>query len=74
MIATTHEDISGIYDMVEEPCLRIVHQGHLDLRTQEERHDLETMDLTHTYQHEEIESPLLEIPLVDQIMETDRLM
>jgi hypothetical protein len=74
MIATTHEDINGIYDMVEEPCVRIVHQGHLDLQTQEERHDLETVDLTHTYQYEEIESPLLEMPLVDQVMETDSLM
>jgi hypothetical protein len=31
MIAPTHEDISGIYDMVEEPCVRVVHQGHMDL-------------------------------------------
>jgi hypothetical protein len=74
MIATTHEDINGIYDMVEEPCVRIVHQGHMDLQTQEERHDLETVDLTHTYQYEESESPLLEIPLLDQVVETDSLM
>jgi hypothetical protein len=74
MIATTHEDIGGIYDMVEEPCVRIVHQGHMDLQTQEERHDLETVDLTHTYQYEEIESPLLETPLFDQAVETDSLM
>jgi hypothetical protein len=74
MIAMKHDDISGIYDMVEEPCVRIVHQRHLDLWTQEERHDLETVDLTHTYQHEDIESPLLETPLVDQVMETGRLM
>jgi hypothetical protein len=73
MIAMTHEDISGIPDMVEEPCVRIVHQGHMDLQTQEERHDLETVDLTHTYQYGERESPLLEIPLLDQVVETDSL-
>jgi hypothetical protein len=33
MIATTHEDISGIYDMVEEPYVRIVHKAHMDLQT-----------------------------------------
>jgi hypothetical protein len=30
MIATTHEDISGISDMMEEPCVRDAHQGHMD--------------------------------------------
>ena len=39
-----------------------------------ERHDLETVDFTHTYQYEESESPLLEIPLVDQVVETDSLL
>jgi hypothetical protein len=73
MIATTHEDISGISDMIEEPCVRDAHHGHMDPQTQEERHELQTVDLTHTYQHEEIESPLLETPLVEQVMETDRL-
>jgi hypothetical protein len=74
MIATTHEDNSCISDMVEEPCLRIVHQGHMDLQTQEERRDLETVDLTDSYQYEESESPLLEIPLLDPVVETDSLM
>jgi hypothetical protein len=74
MLATTHEDISGIPDMVEEPCVGIVHKGHMDLQTQEERHDLEPVDLTHTYQYEESESPLLEIPLIDQVVETDSLL
>jgi hypothetical protein len=32
MLATTHEDISGILDMVEEPCVGIEHKGHVDLR------------------------------------------
>jgi hypothetical protein len=31
------------------------------------------IDLTLTYQHEDIESPLLGTPLVEQVMETDRL-
>jgi hypothetical protein len=32
------------------------------------------VDLTHTYQLEEIEPHLLETPLVEQIAEVDRLM
>jgi hypothetical protein len=74
MIATTHEDINDISDMIEELYVRDAHHGHMDPQTQEERHDLETMDIIHTSQHEEIESPLLETPLVEQTMETDRLM
>jgi hypothetical protein len=50
MLATTHEDISGIQDVVEEPCVVIEHKGHLDLQAQEERHDLETDDYIHTFQ------------------------
>jgi hypothetical protein len=73
MLATIHEDISGIPDMVEEPCVRIVHQGHMDLQTQEEGHDWETVDLTHTYRYGERESPLLEIPFLDQVVETGNL-
>jgi hypothetical protein len=74
MLATTHEDISGIPDMVEEPCVGNVHKGHMDLQTQEERYGLEIVDLTHTYQYEERESPVLEIPLMDQVVETDSLL
>jgi hypothetical protein len=74
MLATTHEDISGIPDMVEQPCMGIVHKEHMDLQTQEERYGLEIVDLTHTYQYEESESPLLEIPLMDQVVETDSLL
>jgi hypothetical protein len=73
MIATTHEDISSVFYLVEEPCMRIALQGHMDLQTREERHDLETIDLTHTYQYGERESPLLEIPLLDQVVETENL-
>jgi hypothetical protein len=31
MLATTHEHISGIPNMVEEPCVGIVHKEHMDL-------------------------------------------
>jgi hypothetical protein len=41
MLATTHEDISGIPDMVEEPFLGIVHKEHMDLKTEEERYGLD---------------------------------
>jgi hypothetical protein len=74
MLATTHEDISGILDMVEQPCVGIVHKEHMDLQIQEERHGLEIVDLTHTYQYEESESRLLEIALMDQVVETDSLL
>jgi hypothetical protein len=49
VLATTLEDISGILDMVEEPCVEIVHKEHMDLQNQEERYGLEIIDLTHTY-------------------------
>jgi hypothetical protein len=74
ILATTHEDISGIPDMVEEPCVGIVHKGHMDLHTQEERYVLVIVELTHTYQYEESESPILEIPLMDQVVEIDSLL
>jgi hypothetical protein len=31
MLATTHEDISSIPDMVEDPCVGIVHKEHMDV-------------------------------------------
>jgi hypothetical protein len=74
MLATTHEDISGIPDMVEEPCVGIVHKGYMELQTQEERYGMELVDLTHTYRYEESESTLLEIPLMDQVVETNSLL
>jgi hypothetical protein len=67
-IATSHEDTSSMSDMVEEPC------GHIDPQIHEETYDVQTVNLTFTHLHEEIESPLLGTPLVEQIMETDRLM
>jgi hypothetical protein len=73
-IATSHEDISSMSDMMEEPCVRDAHHGHVDPQIQEEVQDVQTVDLTHTDQHEEMESQILEIPLVEQIGETDRLM
>jgi hypothetical protein len=74
MLASTHEDIRGILNMVEEPCVGIVHKGHMDLQTQKERYGLELADLTHTYQYDESEPPILEIPLMDQVVETDSLL
>jgi hypothetical protein len=38
------------------------------------REDLELVDLTHTYQYEESESPLLDIPLMAQVVETNNLL
>jgi hypothetical protein len=68
MIDTTHEDRSGMSDMIEESYMRDTH--HISRR----RHDVQTIDLTLTYPHEEIESPLLETPLVDHAMEIDSWM
>ena len=67
----THEDISGIVDIVVDPYVRIAHLRQVDLH---ERHDLETVDFTHTYQYQESEWPLLGTPLFDQIVEMDSLM
>jgi hypothetical protein len=49
MIATTDEDTNGISDMIEESYVRGAHEGHMDPQIQEEIHDVQTIDLTHTY-------------------------
>jgi hypothetical protein len=72
-IATSHEDTSSMSDMMEEPCVRDAPHGRVDPLIQEEVQDVHTVDLTHTDQHEEIESQLWETPLVEQIVETNRL-
>jgi hypothetical protein len=74
MIATSHEEISGMSDVMDEPIVRVAHHGHVDPPIQEEIQGVQTGDLTHTDQLEEIESQLLETPLVEQIAEVDRLM
>jgi hypothetical protein len=74
MIATSQEDTSGMSDMMEEPCVRDAHHGCMDPQIQEETQDVQVVDPTLTDQHEEIESHLLETPLVEQIVETDRVM
>jgi hypothetical protein len=73
-IATSDEDISGMSDMMEEPCVRDAHHGHVDPQIQEEIHDVQTVDLTLTYQHEESGSLILETPLFDQVVEIDSWM
>jgi hypothetical protein len=50
-----------------------MHTRDMDPQTREERHDVQTFDLTHTYQYQESESLLLETPLFDQVAETDSL-
>jgi hypothetical protein len=74
LIATSHEEISDTLDMMDEPSVRDAHHGQVDPQIQEEVPGVQTGDLTHIDQHEEIESQLLETPLVEQIAETDRLM
>jgi hypothetical protein len=74
MLATIHEDISGIPDVVEEPCVVIEHKGHSYLQAHEERHDLETYDYIHTFHYGESESPLLGSPSIDQVVEIDMSM
>jgi hypothetical protein len=74
MLDTTHEDSSGILDVVEEPCVVIEHKGHVDLQVGEERQGLETDDYIHTYQYGESKSPLFGSPLIDQVVETDMSM
>jgi hypothetical protein len=60
--------------MMDEPSVRDAHHGQIDPQIQEKVQDVPTVDLTHTGQPEEIESQLLETPLVEQIAKADRLM
>jgi hypothetical protein len=55
--------------MMDEPSVRDAHHGQIDPQIQEEVQDVPTVDLTHTGQLEEIESQLLETPLVEKIAE-----
>jgi hypothetical protein len=74
MIATSHEEISGTSGMMDEPSVRDAHHGQVDPQIQEEVQDVPTVDLTPTDQPEEMESQLLETPLVEKIIEADKLM
>jgi hypothetical protein len=74
MIATSHEEISGTSGMMDEPSVWDAHHGQVDPQIQEEVQGVQTGDLIHTDQPEEIESQLLETPLVEQIAEADRWM
>ena len=66
----SYEDSNSI----EDPYVRDAHHGHVDPQIQEEIYDVQTIDPTPTYQHEESGSILLGIPLVEQVMEIDKLM
>jgi hypothetical protein len=74
LIATSSEEVSGMSDRVDEPYVRDAHHRHVDPPIQEEIQRLQTGDLTHTNQPEEIESQFLETPLVEQIVDVDELM
>jgi hypothetical protein len=73
MIATSHEEISGMTGMMDDLSVRDAHHGQVDPQVQEVQ-DIQGVDLTHTGQREEMESHLLETPLVEQVVEADRLM
>jgi hypothetical protein len=74
MIATSHEEISGMTGMMDELSVRDAHHGQVDPQVQEELQDVQGVDLTHTGQPEGMESQLLETPLVEHIAEGDRWM
>jgi hypothetical protein len=74
LIAMSHEEVSDMSDMIEEPCVRDAHHRRVDQPIQEEIQRVQTVDPTNTDQNEEIESHLLETPLVEQIVETDRVL
>jgi hypothetical protein len=65
LIATSHEEVSRMSDRVDEPCVREAHHRHVDPLIQEEIQGVQTVDLTHIDQPEEIESQFLETPLVE---------
>ena len=74
MIATSHEEISGTLGMMDEPSVRDAHHGQVDRQIQEEVQDILAIEITHTGQPEEMESQMLETPLVEKIPKDDRLM
>jgi hypothetical protein len=74
MIATSHEEINGTSGMMDEPSVRDAHHGQVDPQVQEKVQDVQAVDLIHTGHPKEMESQLLEIPVVEQIAEADRLM
>jgi hypothetical protein len=56
MIATSHEEISGTSEVMDEPIMRVSHHGQVDPQIQEEVQDVQAVDLTHKGQIEEMES------------------
>jgi hypothetical protein len=74
LIATSHEEVSGMSDRVDEPCVRHAHHRHVDPLIHEDIQGLHIVDLTHTDQPEDIESQFLETPLVEKIVVADKLM
>jgi hypothetical protein len=72
IIATSHEEISGTSGMMDEPSVRDAHHGHLDPQIQEEVQDVLEVDPTHTGQSKEMESHLLETPVVEKMAEVER--
>ena len=74
LIATSREEVNSMLDRVDEPCVRDAHHRRVDPSIQEEIQGVQTVDLTHTDQPEEIESQFLDTPLVEQIVDVDRLM
>ena len=74
MIATSHEEISGTSGMMDEPSVSDAHHGDIGPQIQEEVQDVPAVDLTHIGQSEEMESQLLEAPVVEQMAEVDRWM
>jgi hypothetical protein len=74
MIATSDEEISGTSGMMDELSVRDAHHGQVDPQIQEEVQDVHVVDPTHTGQSEEMESQLLETPVVEQMAEVDKWM
>jgi hypothetical protein len=74
MIATSHEEISGMTGMMDELSVGDANHRQVDPQVQEEVQDIQGVDLTHTGQLEDMESQLLETPLVEQVAEANILM
>jgi hypothetical protein len=73
-IAMSHEEIGGTLGIMDEPSVRDAHHGQVVPHIQEEVQDVHAVDPTHTGQSEEMESQILETPVVEQIAEVDRWM
>jgi hypothetical protein len=63
--------VSGIYNLMEKPCVMVEHEEHLGLQEFAERYDPKVSGYAHVLHYGDHEPLLLESPLKAQRMITD---